>query len=129
MRRLAFLILSLGVLAPTLRAEEYTSSQSAVGLSASQNGELLSQCQVFEGQFASIPEHRSERGDHAKEGFHHGCRGCHLETKTSMLSMRMGFWQMIAHGLGALPFSGSSPMVYIQDRSPNDHCCDSSEKM
>jgi hypothetical protein len=69
-------------------------SQAPVGVSPSQNGELLSQGQVFEGQFASIPEHRSERGDHAKEGFHHECRGCHPEIKTSMLSMRMGFWQM-----------------------------------
>jgi hypothetical protein len=30
----------------------------------------------------------------AKEDFHHGCRGCHLETKRSMPSMRMGSWQM-----------------------------------
>jgi hypothetical protein len=49
-----------------------------VGVSPSEDGELLSQREVFEGQFASIPENGSECGDHAKESFHNGRRGCHL---------------------------------------------------
>jgi len=42
---------------------------------------------------AAVVEVKGMRGYH-EEGFSHGCRGCHLETKTSMLSMQMGFWQM-----------------------------------
>jgi hypothetical protein len=53
-------------------------SQAPVGVSPSEDGELLSQREVFEGQFASIPENGSECGDHAKESFHNGPRGCHL---------------------------------------------------
>ncbi len=50
-------------------------SQAPVGVSASQNGKLLSQRQVIEGQFASIPEQGSERGYQTKEGLlRYGCR-------------------------------------------------------
>jgi hypothetical protein len=48
-------------------------SQAPVGVSPSEDGELLSQREVFEGQFASIPEQTSERGYQIKEGFQHGC--------------------------------------------------------
>ena len=47
--------------------------QAPVGVSPSQNGKLLLQGQVFEGQFVLIPEQRSERGHQTKEDFHHGC--------------------------------------------------------
>jgi hypothetical protein len=88
------------------------SSQAPVGVSPSQNGKLLPQRQVFKGQFASIPENGSECGDHAKESFHHGCRGCHLEIKTSMLPMRMGSWQM--RGARSLPSFAPQPAARNQ---------------
>lgn len=57
---------------------------------ASQNSELLSLSQVFQGQFAPILEHGSERGYQAKEHVSHRGRGCHLNAKTSMVSVADG---------------------------------------
>jgi len=47
-------------------------SQARVRVSPGENGKLLSQRQIFEGQLASIPEKGSESGNQTKEDFHHG---------------------------------------------------------
>jgi hypothetical protein len=52
--------------------EPGNNAQAPAGVSAHQDGELLTERQVFEGQFSSISKQRSERGYQTKEGFHHG---------------------------------------------------------
>jgi hypothetical protein len=83
-----------------------------VGASPSEDGELLAQPQVFEGQFSSIPEHGFERGCQEKDGFNHGHRVCHDEAETSIFQKVRGFgkaqgsWNLTSRGL---------PLLHLND--------------